>query len=75
VPNDAAIIKLAQNIYEKLNKRPKQQITKDDLMAYADQALFQRGATKIDDIFELIVKSTSASASEAAGGTASEVTA
>jgi len=56
VPSDAAIIKLAQQIYDKLNKKYKQTIKKDELAMWARINLFEKGITKIDTVFDAFVK-------------------
>ena len=56
VPSDAAIIKLAQQIYDKLNKKYKQTIKRDELVMWARMNLFEKGITKIDTVFDAFVK-------------------
>ena len=56
VPSDAAIIKLGQQIYDKLNKKYKQPIKKDELIMWAKSNLFDKGIDKLDLVFEAFVK-------------------
>ena len=60
VPSDAAIIKMAQQIYDRLNKKYKQPIKKDELVQWARTALFEKGIDKLDKVFEAFVKTCEA---------------
>lgn len=76
VPVDSTIIKATQNVYNKKNKKPNTQITKDELQSFASNFLWKEGLNNIDSIFDALRMEleigTSEDTEEAAAGTPSK---